>query len=986
MSRPPGGNLKLQLRSYWPYPATIFLVVVFYLPLFGPTSSFVMGDYQDYHIPNRVYERISFGQHRLPLWTDNVMGGFPFLSDPQTAVFYPSNLLMAAMVPNPGRSVAMDRFVVAHVLIMATGVTFLARVLGLGGIGAVVAALVASLNGFFVMHQSHVNILQTCAAGVWGLGCLAVGFKRKSVAWAVGAGLCFAAAVLAGHIQTALFLFYGTVVGSLAYAIRERGRTRSWSSARTILLLFGLSWAIALAGTVVQTLPARELVANSNREKLDLDKALLYSFPKRAVPAVWFPNLYHPFVWRMDPSLRWVPVLQGWGFPGMWEYLFHCGFVGFALGMLGWRYHSRSILVQTLFWGSALIGVASFGRSGLAYPIFFKVIPGFAQVRIPPRLLWLAFLAWGLLAGLGVGALAKSEDPSRLRRALIGAGIPLAVVCALGALVICGVRIMTGSWEAAFVKLFFLYENPVPGELRPRGSFVLDVWHQLAVAAATVAVCAALFILAGVLRRGRVLLGAAALVAVFAELFIYGFHRNIATDDSGSQQATSPIYEALPEKPEGRVLGLFETPFRKNAAMAQDLRYAGGYNPIMIRWLTNSLPSEHFPTALMDSEKRMKVWNVSHVVVARFDVRANLGGEIVSLPYMGWAQVGAHEEDAQPSIALEFDPPATAQRLRLISAAAYTNPQLRDGHEVGAMEVFAPDGQQIAVFPIRLGIETSEWSYDCLTGDAAPRHTRLATAFYSSVDESFCGKGSFYSAVFDLPGAPPIAKVVIRSTAARPAVLCVSHVLIESGSGRAVRFGVEGLGYEILESRHRDLMVLKRDDFPGDAWMAPTALAVSFEKESAVAAQIAEEDFDLEKTVLINAEQMSEKEIALRNAKQPESFAGRAVIHEESPERLRIETHSNDSGWLVMSRTYYPGWRAALDGKRAEFLQADGAICAVAVPAGEHVVTLDFTLQNFKIGAAISGLTWFGALAFLCARAFRRFRRIVWRAEQERPS
>jgi hypothetical protein len=70
--------------------------------------------------------------------------------------------------------------------------------------------------------------------------------------------------------------------------------------------------------------------------------------------------------------------------------------------------------------------------------------------------------------------------------------------------------------------------------------------------------------------------------------------------------------------------------------------------------------------------------------------------------------------------------------------------------------------------------------------------------------------------------------------------------------------------------------------------------------------------------------------------------AARSVtIEEDRGSRLSLRT-SGAGGFVVVSDTFAPGWRATLDGKPAPLLRADFAFRAVAVPPGEHDVAMEY--------------------------------------------
>ena len=66
------------------------------------------------------------------------------------------------------------------------------------------------------------------------------------------------------------------------------------------------------------------------------------------------------------------------------------------------------------------------------------------------------------------------------------------------------------------------------------------------------------------------------------------------------------------------------------------------------------------------------------------------------------------------------------------------------------------------------------------------------------------------------------------------------------------------------------------------------------------------------------------------------------------------------SGYLVLSDAYYPGWRATVDGAPAEVLRADYTFRAVLLPPGEHTVQMAFVPWTWRVGLAVSLVTWLG--------------------------
>jgi hypothetical protein len=91
--------------------------------------------------------------------------------------------------------------------------------------------------------------------------------------------------------------------------------------------------------------------------------------------------------------------------------------------------------------------------------------------------------------------------------------------------------------------------------------------------------------------------------------------------------------------------------------------------------------------------------------------------------------------------------------------------------------------------------------------------------------------------------------------------------------------------------------------------------------------------------------------------------AGSADFAQDFPGRMRISTSAPSRQALVVSESYHPGWRATVDGRRAEVLPAYHDFMAVIVEPGDHAVELAFEPESLRIGTYVS----FGALALTLA-------------------
>ena len=82
----------------------------------------------------------------------------------------------------------------------------------------------------------------------------------------------------------------------------------------------------------------------------------------------------------------------------------------------------------------------------------------------------------------------------------------------------------------------------------------------------------------------------------------------------------------------------------------------------------------------------------------------------------------------------------------------------------------------------------------------------------------------------------------------------------------------------------------------------------------------------------------------------------------ESNNRLSLLVKTNENAFLVLSDTYFPGWKVLIDGKEENIYRADYNLRAVLLGAGTHQVKFIYDPLSFKLGAIITFLGIIGCL------------------------
>ncbi len=78
-----------------------------------------------------------------------------------------------------------------------------------------------------------------------------------------------------------------------------------------------------------------------------------------------------------------------------------------------------------------------------------------------------------------------------------------------------------------------------------------------------------------------------------------------------------------------------------------------------------------------------------------------------------------------------------------------------------------------------------------------------------------------------------------------------------------------------------------------------------------------------------------------------------ARILDADPESILIFANCSKDGFLILTDTYYPGWKAYIDGSESEIYPANHMFRAVKLKAGKHRILFKYEPASFKIGCIL---------------------------------
>jgi hypothetical protein len=112
-------------------------------------------------------------------------------------------------------------------------------------------------------------------------------------------------------------------------------------------------------------------------------------------------------------------------------------------------------------------------------------------------------------------------------------------------------------------------------------------------------------------------------------------------------------------------------------------------------------------------------------------------------------------------------------------------------------------------------------------------------------------------------------------------------------------------------------------------------------------------EFDPMETVIFDPSAM--REVKPGDGLKP--LVSSCSVTDYQGENIKLKVSTNQPGYLVLSEIFYPGWQAAVDGKKVSILRGNYLFRVIPLEEGDHDVCLKFISWPFRVGAIISLLS-----------------------------
>lgn len=411
----------------------LFTALFFAKILFG--KAFLWEDFLEQEIPYRVFAAHCLGHGTFPLWNPYTFCGMPFFAELQTAVLYPTNLLLTFLI-SPGSLGTwwIEFFIIAHFWLAAFGMYILCRRgFAQSAWASLFAGIAYGFSGMMVTHAIHQGMIFQFAWLPWVLGCMLHGARHRETRMFILAGVLLGLSLLAGHPQITLYTFTGLgiifipMIWNTVRADRAQGMKHGAAlGARALATI-----VIAVGIFAVQYIPSVELADRVVRSEVTYEFASEGSLQWSQLVTAFVPKFFGSSEAVQSKLPFWLN--EGRQYFLFWETCFYCGVITLLLAAVGMLRGKKMPMRGTLIGVGAFAVAYALGENFVVFPALFQ-LPLFNKFRDPARIMYLFTFAAAIFAGRGIDLLIEQRAKLFVKKTALyvwaGVGVGFGVVLA----------------------------------------------------------------------------------------------------------------------------------------------------------------------------------------------------------------------------------------------------------------------------------------------------------------------------------------------------------------------------------------------------------------------------------------------------------------------------------------------------------------------------------------------------------------------------
>jgi Bacterial membrane protein YfhO len=864
------------------------------------------------------------------LWTTQLLGGFPVAADVTPQTWYPLSILLS-LLPHSWNAFVISSYVLASAFTYAY-----VYVITRSTLAGLVSGLTYGCSGFMMAHLGHISMIHTATwIPLTLLTCEQLLRSNRKI-WLLLLAFAVACLFLAGHPQISVYGL-GLVIAYAAFFGALSPTRWKFYGLFSIAILTGLGLA------AIQLIPTAELAKMTPRAEMSFQDFLAFSMPlSHAVMAIF------PFIFGGGEIFPYrLPYI---GISGLTEIPIYMGLLPLSLAWVGGRTNHYSKFFRYFWVTVALISfVLMLGATTPMAWISFQV-PGYNKFRIPSRHGIELAMAVSIMAGLGIKTIQQPHWESQNLKKMLWLSVLSIGLLTLWAVVVC---------------LYFLQEKNL-------------ITSQITVPFLSAAILPslAIFVLGWVglvsyVRKRSTATFIGLLVVLTIDLSAFGWFYGWQNSPTAAEILPTPPflkkYNPTLEQQHQRffpVKGGYAKPSEAppNLSRIWDSPNMSGYGPLLISQVGQLMSLTPFGSlssnsSLFDSQDRsFDLAAVRYITTSKPTISPLISDVVTKWSQEDLALSMGNVCVLEPrnEITIDLADPLLIDSINLVGTLGCSNAIVQGAN---VLEVVASDNNGLSESHfLKAGQDMSELSILCPESAAQVKH-KAAKVFQQISDASKACPGNLYVAKVPLMRASVVRQLKLRLPVENIGSVSIVKISLNNSLtktsspflGGRWKY-VEDLGEVRI---YENLNVMPR------AWLTSQV-------QSAQPAQILAA---VKTSKLPNGEIFNPRSTAL--IEEPIDFAAQtpdpnATVQVEVPTetQVRLQTHSSQPSFLVLSDVFYPGWEAHIDGKPAHIFQTNYIFRGLQLPPGDHTVSFSFRPKSFAIGCGIAGAS-FALLLYL---------------------
>jgi len=417
--------LNISIKD-WQVILFFAIITIFFFWEIIIQKRFFWEDFVYQYYPFRNFASVALSSGIIPFWNPYTFGGMPFIADIQTAFFYPLHLLLTFFVSDGALNfVWLEYLIIFHYFLAGVFSYYLSKSLQLNPFSSILSGIIFMFCGFMVTHLIHETMIIQFAYMPLIFLFYNRSLEKYSLSSSLLAGLVMGIAILCGHPQITLYIFF-TFVLFAGFKLFLTLKDESYKLTKSFFKLLGLAALPFIIGIMigsVQLLPTFAISGLSERAEMTYQSTLEGSLGYHQ----FFTLLVPKFFGSTNAAHNEIPY---WANKGYWLYWESCIYVGLSaiiFGLLAIYTRRKERNVIFLASVSLLSLLYVLGDNFLMYKLFYYVVPGFNKFRGVGRFGLVFSFCISLLAAYGLDYLLKNPGSLQIKKyikyVLLGIGL-----------------------------------------------------------------------------------------------------------------------------------------------------------------------------------------------------------------------------------------------------------------------------------------------------------------------------------------------------------------------------------------------------------------------------------------------------------------------------------------------------------------------------------------------------------------------------------